>query len=85
MISMTDRSGWSTETRLAFVEDKMDQLMGNGKPGIIHELREDIGEVKDVVLKGRYILLGFFLSVMVMLFLSGSGTVSLKTILSLLH
>jgi len=63
----------------------MEKLLGNGRPGRIDQLQEDLRDVKDLVFKARYVFLGCFVAVMVMLMLTGSGTVSLKALLNTLR
>jgi hypothetical protein len=79
-----NRTALGAETRLALLEEDMERLLGNGRPGLIQDLRDDIGAVKELVFKARYVFLGCFAAVMLMLMLSGSGTVSLKTLLQVL-
>jgi hypothetical protein len=79
-----NRTTLSSETRLTLLEDDMEKLIGNGKQGVIQDLREDMSDLKDLVLKVRWAFWGGFSALMVMLALSGSGTVSLKSLINLL-
>lgn len=81
---MQPRSTLGTDTRLALLEEDMEKLLGNGRPGMIDQLREDLKDVKDLVFKARYVFLGCFVAVMIMLMLTGSGTVSLKALIQIL-
>jgi hypothetical protein len=74
-----------TDSRLSLLEGDMERLFGeDGETGIIGQIRSDISEIKQVVFKARYVLMGCFVAMMAMLVLSGSGTVSLQNILKLL-
>lgn len=72
------------EVRLAMLEQAMHQLMGNGKPGIIEEIRGDLATMRETVLKAKFVFLGMFVGLMLMLFLTGSGVVSLKQLIEVL-
>jgi hypothetical protein len=79
-----NRTEMGTDTRLALLEGDMEKLLGNGKPGLIELLSKDIAIVKEGVLKARWALWGAATAIMVMLALSGSGTISLKALLQYL-
>lgn len=63
----------------------MQTLLGNGQPGLIASMKKDLTELHELAIKARTVILGFVLAILLMMFLSGSGTVSLKELLLLLH
>jgi hypothetical protein len=76
------RETQSAETRLYMLEEQMERLFGeDGASGIIGRMQTDIRQIKELAFKARYVLLGCAISILVMQVLSGSGTVSLQSIL----
>lgn len=76
--------GSNPEVRLAMLERSMHELLGNGKAGVIEEIRRDLATMRETVLKAKFVFLGMFVGLMVMLFLTGSGVVSLKQLIEVL-
>ncbi len=65
----------------------METLLGDGtreRPGIVFEVKDDLKTIKELVMKARFVILGWFMGIMAMLFMSGAGTVSLKTLIEVL-
>jgi hypothetical protein len=74
----------SHDTRIALLEERMDRLMDSrGETGIIVRMMHDIAEIKAIVFKARYVMVGCFGAIIVFQVLSGSGTVSLQNILKI--
>lgn len=79
----TSRATYPVETRLSLLEEEMETLIGNGRPGVIQRLEDAMAEIKATLFKARYIFLGCSAALMIMLMLTGSGVVSLKALLEL--
>lgn len=84
-LSNMERLGLPSEARIALLENDMETLLGNGQPGLISSMKKELSELHELALKGRYVVIGMVVAMMAMMFLSGSGTVSLKELLLLVH
>lgn len=62
----------------------MHELLGNGKPGLVDQIRADLATMRETMLKAKFVFLGMFVGLMLMLFLTGSGVVSLKELIEVL-
>jgi hypothetical protein len=70
------------DARIALLEQDMQSLLGNGQPGLISIIRADLNQIKEVAMKARFVLMGMFIGLMTMMFLSGTGVVSLKSLIA---
>jgi hypothetical protein len=67
------------------------ELVGNGRPGMIDDLRAmvntlrtEVSTLGQLVVKAKSMALGGFVALMLVMVASGSGTISLKSLLEVL-
>jgi hypothetical protein len=74
---------YSDDPAVAVLQKQMEQLMGNGQPGIVAELRSDSAKMREMLQGLNYKIFWAAGVIVLAIVTAGSGTVSLKTILEL--
>lgn len=75
------------EKRITSLEDRMDRLYNeraHPPSGIVAEMRDDLKKLTTLAFAARYVFLGCFFAMGIMMMLTGSGTVSLSALLKFL-
>jgi len=88
---MQQRGNVDQLSRICVLEEQMERLLGNGQPGLIAELEEDMRTVRENVSgigkqlsEAKWKAVLFFGILITAIVAAGSGTVSLKSLLEFL-
>lgn len=81
---MSEREERALGERVASLETDMERLMGNGQPGLIAQIQEDMERNAEFVRKLDKKMLLIGLGLIVAVFAAGSGTGSLKSVIDLI-